>query len=298
MKNPAASVLERLRNKAKKLNMSYQHCLQLFVQEEFLRRLSLSSYHSHLVLKGGLFLYSLTRFQSRATMDVDFLMRGMPNTEQAVQKMVNDILREETGYSFVSFTCGQVKPIAQEKKYHGLSVQLIGHIQNVRVPFSIDMGVGDIIFPKAQIREIYALLPDEQAPRILTYSLESTIAEKFQAMLHLLELNSRMKDFYDIYDLSLRFAFDGAQLQNAIRTTLQNRTTTVNAQTLPRLIQLSENETMKQKWQHFLRTIHEEQMPFEQVTVQLLRFLSPVITSIAADTAFHNTWQPEIGWQN
>lgn len=94
IKNPAASVLARLRNKAKALNMSYQHCLQLFMQEEFMRRLSLSPYRRHLVLKGGLFLYSVTGFQSRATLDVDFLMRGLRNTEQEVQEMIERLKRD------------------------------------------------------------------------------------------------------------------------------------------------------------------------------------------------------------
>lgn len=297
LKNPAASALARLRNKAIALRLSYQQCLQLFVQEEFLRRLARSPYHRHLVLKGGLFLYTLTHFQSRPTMDVDFLMQGMPNTEAAVREMLDCILSMETGYSFVTFTCGPIKPIALEKKYNGLSVQLTAHIQNVRIPFSIDMGVGDIISPVAQQREAYALLPDETAPRILTYSLESTIAEKFQAMIHLLELNSRMKDFYDIYDLSLRFPFSGEQLQTAIRSTLQNRGTVLHEHTFPRLMQMATDAGMNQKWAHFQRTLHQPALPFPQVMEQISTFLAPVIETIETDSPFPATWFPETGWR-
>ena len=175
--NPAASALARLRNRAKSGGISYQHCLQLFVQEEFLRRLSLSPYKEHLILKGGLFIYSLTHFQSRPTIDVDFLMKGLPNTEAQVKDMVERIIATPGGNDFVSFTVGKIKPIALEKQYPGLSIQLIGQILNVRVPFGIDLGVGDVVTPAADEREAYAMLDDFTPPRIFTYSLESAIAE-------------------------------------------------------------------------------------------------------------------------
>ncbi len=97
--------------------------------------------------------------------------------------------------------------------------------KNVRVPFNIDIGVGDVIVPRAEERTISTQLPDFESPVILTYSLESTIAEKFDAILQRFELTSRMKDFYDIYYLSKTFNFDGAKLQTAIFETLQCRGT-------------------------------------------------------------------------
>lgn len=196
----------------------------------------------------------------------------------------------------MSFTHGPITPIALEKKYHGLSVQLIGCIQHVRVPFSIDMGVGDIITPAAQEREVYALLPDEKAPCILTYSLESTIAEKLDAMIHLLELNSRMKDFYDIYDLSRRFPFEGGCLCEAIGATLDNRGTLCDASTGPRLRAMAADAGMQMKWDHFLRTIHTSELSFEQVMEQILAFLGPVLTARATNQTCTAAWHPETGW--
>ena len=101
MADMAASVLARLKNKAAESGRSYQLCLQLFCQEEFLRRLEKSKYAENLVLKGGLFIYSLTDFDSRVTVDVDFLLRKIPNTPEQLKAILEEIIAVETGNDFV-----------------------------------------------------------------------------------------------------------------------------------------------------------------------------------------------------
>ena len=195
MTDKAASVLAKLKNKAKISGISYQQCLQLFMQEEFLRKLSKSGYEDNLILKGGLFIYTLTNFESRATIDVDFLLRGFSNSIEDVKSMIGKIIETSTGNDFVSMTAKGFEEISPQRKYHGISTQIIGQIKNVRVPFNVDIGVGDIIVPKAEERKINTQLPDFEKPVIKTYSLESTIAEKFDAILQRFELTGRMKDF-------------------------------------------------------------------------------------------------------
>ena len=138
----AASVLAKLKNKAKASGISYQQCLQLFFQEEFLRRLAGSEYAQNFVLKGGLFIYTLTNFESRATVDVDFLMRGLSNDLARMDAIIGEILAVDTGNDFVTFKAGKTQPIAVQRKYHGVSTQIIGCIKNVRVPFNVDIGWG------------------------------------------------------------------------------------------------------------------------------------------------------------
>ena len=191
----AASVLARLRNKAKAAGISYQQCLQLFMQEEFLRKLSKSGYEDALILKGGLFIYTLTNFESRATVDVDFLLRSVSNSLEEVQALIMKILAVPTGNDYIEMTAKGFEKISPQRKYHGISTQIIGKIKNVRVPFNVDIGVGDVIVPCAEERTIHTQLPDFEAPVIMTYSLESTIAEKFDAILQRFELTGRMKDF-------------------------------------------------------------------------------------------------------
>ena len=221
MADKAASVLAKLKNKAKISGISYQQCLQLFMQEEFLRKLSKSGYEDNLILKGGLFIYTLTNFESRATIDVDFLLRGFSNSIEDVKSMIGKIIETSTGNDFVSMTAKGFEEISPQRKYHGISTQIIGQIKNVHVPFNVDIGVGDIIVPKAEERKINTQLPDFEKPVIKTYSLESTIAEKFDAILQRFELTGRMKDFYDIYYLARTFDFEGAKLRAAIFETLK-----------------------------------------------------------------------------
>ena len=119
MADIAASVLARLKNKAAESGRSYQLCLQLFCQEEFLRRLEKSKYAENLVLKGGLFLYSLTDFDSRVTVDVDFLLRKISNTPEQLRGILEEIIAVHTGNDFVAFEIKDVAPIAVAKKYAG-----------------------------------------------------------------------------------------------------------------------------------------------------------------------------------
>ncbi len=290
MADIAASVLAKLKNKAKASSISYQQCLQLFFQEEFLRRLAGSKYAENFVLKGGLFIYTLTNFESRATVDVDFLMRGLNNDLARMDEIIAEILTVDTGNDFVTFKAGKAEPIAVQRKYHGISTQITGYIKNVRVPFNVDIGVGDVIVPNAQRRNIQTQLEGYEKPEILTYSLESTIAEKFDAILQRFELTGRMKDFYDIYYLSRTFDFDGLKLQTAIQETLQNRGTTYEKDSFDRVLSLVDDEDMQTKWRYFLRTLGNPDVEFSSVIAGIDLFLAPVWTAITREEEMQKIW--------
>lgn len=286
----AASVLAKLKNKAKASGISYQQCLQLFFQEEFLRRLAGSEYAQNFVLKGGLFIYTLTNFESRATVDVDFLMRGLSNDLARMDAIIGEILAVDTGNDFVTFKAGKTQPIAVQRKFHGVSTQIIGCIKNVRVPFNVDIGVGDVIVPGAQRQAIQTQLDGYDKPEILTYSLESTIAEKFDAILQRFELTGRMKDFYDIYYLSRKFDFDGLKLQTAIQKTLRNRGTAYEKDSFQRVLALRDDGDMHTKWRYFLRTLGNPEMAFSSVIGGIETFLLPVWDAISNDIELQKVW--------
>lgn len=286
----AASVLAKLKNKAKASGISYQQCLQLFFQEEFLRRLAGSEYAQNFVLKGGLFIYTLTNFESRATVDVDFLMRGLSNDLARMDAIIGEILAVDTGNDFVTFKAGKTQSIAVQRKYHGVSTQIIGCIKNVRVPFNVDIGVGDVIVPGAQRQAIQTQLDGYDKPEILTYSLESTIAEKFDAILQRFELTGRMKDFYDIYYLSRKFDFDGLKLQTAIQKTLRNRGTAYEKDSFQRVLALRDDGDMHTKWRYFLRTLGNSEMAFSSVIGGIETFLLPVWDAISNDIELQKVW--------
>ena len=290
MADIAASVLAKLKNKAKASGISYQQCLQLFFQEEFLRRLAGSRYAENFVLKGGLFIYTLTNFESRATVDVDFLMRGLNNDLARMDEIISEILAVNTGNDFVTFKAGKTEPIAVQRKYHGVSTQITGYIKNVRVPFNVDIGVGDVIIPNAQRRNIQTQLDGYEKPEILTYSLESTIAEKFDAILQRFELTGRMKDFYDIYYLSRTFDFEGLKLQTAIRETLHNRGTAYERDSFARVLALADDPDIQTKWRYFLKTLGNPEIAFGVVIHSLQQFLAPVWEAIIEEKELLQSW--------
>lgn len=293
MADVAASVLVKLKNKAKTSGISYQQCLQLFFQEEFLRRLAGSKYAENFVLKGGLFIYTLTNFESRATVDVDFLMRGLNNDLTRMDEIITEILAVPTGNDFVTFKAAKAEPIAVQRKYHGVSTQITGYIKKVRVPFNVDIGVGDVIIPDAQRRNFQTQLDGYERPEILTYSLESTIAEKFDAILQRFELTGRMKDFYDIYYLSRTFDFDGLKLQTAIQETLQNRGTAYEKDSFARVLALADDEDMQTKWRYFLKTLGNPEIPFSAVMDGIQLFLQPVWDSIIQEKELLGRWDAQ-----
>lgn len=299
MADIAASVLAKLRNKAKASGISYQQCLQLFMQEEFLRKLSKSGYGDFLILKGGLFIYTLTNFESRATIDVDFLLCGYSNSMDNVKDLIGKIIDTSTGNYFISMTAQGFEEISPQRKYHGISTQIIGQIKNVRVPFNVDIGVGDIIVPRAEERTINTQLPDFEAPVIKTYSLESTVAEKFDAILQRFELTGRMKDFYDIYYLSRTFDFEGAKLQAAIFETLLRRGTPYDRDSFKRIVSLSEDTDMQKRWKFFLKTIKDNTLEFSAVITEIQTFLEPIFDAMVNEDEWQNIWKSNARkWSN
>jgi predicted nucleotidyltransferase component of viral defense system len=223
MADKAQSILDKLKTKARSKGIDYQFLLQLFCQEEFLRKLSRSDYKQNFILKGGLFLYYISGFQSRPTMDIDFLLKNLSNSENSIFKIIENIISTNDEDSIVNFELLQLEPIAEHREYNGMRAKLIARIKNTRTPFVIDIGVGDIVVPKPEVKILPTQLDGFESPSIYVYSLESTIAEKFDAIISRLELTSRMKDYFDIYYLAVTYLFDGRKLQESIFETLQNR---------------------------------------------------------------------------
>lgn len=180
--------------------------------------------------------------------------------------------------------------ISPQRKYRGISTQIIAQIKNVRVPFNIDIGVGDVVVPMPERRKINTQLPEFEPPIVKTYSLESTVAEKFDAILQRFELTSRMKDFYDIYYLSRKFDFEGAKLQSAIFETLKRRGTSYNKDSFKRFVSLADDEDMQRRWKYFLKTIKDDTLEFSFVIAEIQTFLEPVFDAIVNEKKEDKFW--------
>lgn len=291
MADTAASVLARLKNKSKESGRSYQLCLQLFCQEEFLRRLEKSDYSDNFVLKGGLFIYSLTEFDSRVTVDIDFLLKSLPNTPEQLRAILERIISVDTGNEFITFEIKSVLPISVAKKYAGISASLVAHIKNTRTPFSIDFGVGDVIVPKQEKRKIPTQLNDFSSPMINTYSLETTIAEKIDAILSLMEFSSRMKDYYDIYYLANKFDFDGKILVDALKRTFANREHNFTVEQFEQVMSFDADDLMQRKWKAFIKKIDAKTDDFSKVINTIDDFLRFPIETTLNGTNFLMQWK-------
>ena len=290
MADIAASVLARLKNKAAESGRSYQLCLLLFCQEEFLRRLEKSKYAENLVLKGGLFLYSLTDFDSRVTVDVDFLLWQIPNTPEQLKSILEDIIAVPTDNDFVTFEVRDVAPIAVAKKYAGIGASIVARIKNTRTPFSIDFGVGDVIVPKQEKRQIPTQLPDFESPTVNTYSIETTVAEKLDAILSLMEFSSRMKDYYDLYYIANKFDFDGAVLTDALRKTFANREHNFTIEQFEQVMNFGDDAAMQKKWKAFVRKINTTADAYSTILKTIRIFLEKPFTATAENKTFTERW--------
>lgn len=290
MADVGASVLARLKNKASESGRSYQLCMQLFCQEEFLRRVAKSKYADNLVLKGGLFLYSLTSFDSRVTVDVDFLLRQQSNTPERLREILEEIISTDTGNDFITFEVKSIAPISVEKKYSGIGASLVAHIKNTRTPFGIDFGVGDVIVPKSEKRKIPTQLSDFEVPVVNTYSVETTIAEKLDAILNLMEFSSRMKDYYDLYYLANKFDFDGAVLREALQKTFSNRERKYTFEQFEQIMSFDANDGMLKKWNAFSKKIDSRTDDYKSVLVTINCFLAEPFLAAIRSADYTGVW--------
>ena len=292
IKNMAASVLTRLKNQSKEEGILFQMVLQLFAQEEFLRKLSLSQYADNLILKGGMFIYTLTEFDSRPTRDIDFLIKNLHGSLENIEQTMRDICNISTGNDFIMLEVLGTETISIDKKYPGVKTSFMGRIGKVRIPFSIDVGIDDIIVPDPIKRMIVTRLPDFVSPEVFTYSLESTIAEKFDAILQRMAGTSRMKDFYDIYYLSGIFDFEGEILIQAVKSTLAHRNRELPTDAFAEIEDFRNNDALNTQWKAF-DPAKESGLLFDDVLDRLAVFLEPIYHNILSETNYDKRWSCE-----
>lgn len=255
-----------------------------------MRRMERSKYAENFVLKGGLFVYAVTDFDSRVTVDVDFLLRRVPNTPEQVKAALEEIIAVPTENDFVTFEIKNVAPIAATKEYAGVGATVVARIKNTRTPFSIDFDIGDVIVPKQEKREIPTQLEGFDAPTVNTYSLETTIAEKLDAILNLMEFSSRMKDYYDIYYLAHKFDFDGAVLTEALKRTFANRSHIFTVEQLKQIVAFGSDEAMQKKWCAFCRKTDIKTDDYSTVLQTIKIFLTKPFTAAVGDGPFDEKW--------
>lgn len=295
IRNVAASIRQRLLNKAKEDNRPFNEVLQYYVMERFLYRLSISDYRDKFVLKGALLFTLWQQSGIRSTIDIDLLGR-INNDPYAITKVFRAICEIDVAEDGVRFESSSVtsEQITEDADYPGVRVRVHGYLDTARVRIQIDIGFSDVITPGPE-RLSYPTILSASAPRLHCYNKETVVAEKLQAMVKLDVLNSRMKDFYDIWLLSERFEFDSMILKEAIKNTFQKRETVITRDLMVFLDGFSRNDEKIMQWKGFLRRSKALSIPenLAEVVRDLKHFLHPVIASIASGDEFKKTWKPK-----
>jgi len=253
-KNIAASVRDRLLTLARERGEDFQLLLTQYGLERLLYRLSQSGYRDRFILKGAMLFMLWGDQPHRPTRDVDFLGFG-DSSEAGLQNIFRelcDIPVGDDGLTLIADSV-QVEVIRDESEYSGIRVKLFGDLAGARVPIQADIGFGDAVTPEATEIE-YPTLLENPAPHLRAYPRETVVAEKYQALVNLGMVNSRMKDFYDLWIIAREFNFDGMTLSKAIRNTFSRRRTPLPERTPSGLRPEFYEDTQKNtQWNAFVR---------------------------------------------
>lgn len=291
----AVSVKDRVKNLAKKEGRTMQDALVTYGLERAIYRLSVSEYADRFTLKGGIFLYALFDGEfARATMDIDLLAQHISNDAEKMKKVFRDIFSIEYDDALhFDLNSLEVNNITEFKEYHGVNVSIMGYLDRTRVPVSIDIGFGDVIYPERVQMNFPVLLNNMDAPVVYAYSVYSVIAEKFEAFVSLGLANGRYKDFYDIYVLSANYNLDGSELKKAILETFTYRGTGFN-EIVAFEPGFTEDELRKGRWKAFIKKKKAiMNIEFSEAVGQVKKLLLPIVEAIEQKRNFDHLWDKE-----
>lgn len=280
-KDLPASIHQRLLNLARDQNRPLNELLQYFAIERFLFRLSQTDHRNKFILKGAQMLRVWNAPAARPTMDIDLLGK-VENDIEILKHIVRDCcsVGADDGVLFDASSV-TAEPIRLHAEYEGARVTAAGHLGKIKLSLQIDIGFGDIIVP-APVEIMFPGLLDLETPTLLGYTPESTIAEKFQAIVALDMVNTRMKDFYDIWLLLTTLDLDKKNLRNAILSTFNRRHTELPKQIPVGLSPVfTDDETKKKQWQAFLRKNRlDSRLSLKEAAEQIEKNLLPLIAEV------------------
>ncbi len=268
IKNYGRSVKDRLLTVSKGSGIPYMTILVRYIQERLRYRVAHSDYRGNFFLKGGALLYAINQDKARPTKDIDFLGTHINNDRDYIKSIfaqIMDVPCEEDGIMFNKESI-VIEDITQDKEYHGLRLTVLALLDSVRQTISMDIGFGDVVTPGPQDLQYPLLLENVPGMSVLAYSLETVVAEKFEAMISLSVNNSRMKDFFDVYGILNARKLDKETLTDAIKNTFQNRGTSY-VENHPLFTDDFYTDTNRiVQWKGFLKNIKwQEDISFEAI---------------------------------
>ncbi|MBS5593719.1 MAG: nucleotidyl transferase AbiEii/AbiGii toxin family protein [Catenibacterium sp.] len=285
------SVKARLKNMSVKEGGSMQDNLFAYALERSIYRLSISEYADRFTLKGGVFLYALFNKQfTRVTKDIDLLADKIPNDTERMRDVFREIFSIEYDDAIrFDLNSLNIRSITEFKEYHGVNISINAYLGRTRMPVSIDVGFGDVVYPD-RVEMDFPVILDMDSPKIYAYSICSVIAEKFEAIVSLGLINGRYKDFYDIYVLVIQFDLVGLDLQKAIQETFSHRGTTFN-DIVAFEEDFVEDNMRNDKWNNFMKKKKVMGNINFKDTIEIIKsVLLPIVNSIQLDQEFDKLW--------
>lgn len=286
----AISVKDRLK-KLQSEGISMQDALISYGLERTIYRISISPYAERFTLKGGILLYALFGgHYARATRDIDLLAQSVNNDTEEMKRIFVQIFSIETDDAlWFDFDTLDVTVITEFKEYHGVNVSIMGYLDRTKVPISIDIGFGDVIYPE-RVKMEFPVLLGMEVPRIYAYTIYSVIAEKFEAIVSLGLVNSRYKDFYDIYVIIGEYNLSGTEIMVAIKETFEHRGTSYDD-----IVVFEEgfadDPVRQSRWKAFIKKKKAlVNVSFDEVIEFLKRFAEPVVDAITAEADYEKQW--------
>lgn len=298
--NLTASVRQRLLNLAKERKIDPNRILVHYGIERLLYRLSVSPHAGQFILKGAMLFAVWTLKPYRSTMDLDLLGYRIDSTAELnnVFREMCDLQVEPDGLHFDPASI-QAEDIREDQEYQGQRVRLLAYLGTARINIQVDIGIGDVVIPRP-VHVNFPVLLSFPAPRIRAYPKEAVIAEKFHAMTLLGILNSRMKDFFDVWVLASDFEFHGDTLSQAIKATFKRRRADLPLDVPVALTSAFYNDPVKRTmWNVFLNKDKylERKADLEKVVDLISAFVLPPAKAAADGSEFVKNWQPGGPWK-
>jgi predicted nucleotidyltransferase component of viral defense system len=300
IKNIAASILARLRNQAEIAERPFAEILQYYAMERLLYRLSKTKYADKFILKGGLLFYVWDLPLRRPTKDIDFRGYGS-NNRRDILKVFNTVIAESAPEDGIVFDPQSVSvdETQMDADYQGIRVKVNAFLERTRIPIQIDIGFSDELASKAESIQYPNILPDLKTTHMKGYPKESVVTEKFHAMVRHAALNSRMKDYYDLWLILKTFEFECRSLQKAMETTFKKRDTELPAER-PVSLTVEFASVNQTRWINFLQKMKLENVESDSLTdiiEKIWDFLQAPLQASIHKTKSKLKWIPNKGWR-
>lgn len=239
--------VKNIANNNSKMTQAY---IRLFFMERFLERVSKSRYKEQFILKGGMLVSSMIGMSLRTTMDIDTSIEALPLSMDKMQEIIDEIINISIEDN-VTFEIVSIETIMDEFDYPGIRIHMLGHLDKINQPIKIDISTDDVITPKA-VEYSYPLMFEKREIALFTYNAETLLAEKMQTILSRGITNTRMRDFYDLYELIQIIDFSWDVYKNAFDKTCEKRKTIYEKEEAIRIMkEVASDSDMENRWGQF-----------------------------------------------